>query len=105
MFIDKFNPSALSVTINFPFKRIDDFYSESLTDFLYVNFFHLHIGKLKAIYVGDEYSKYIEIADVIRCEMRLEAFSEEAVEAIHSDLSKITQDWLLSVGGYQAIQP
>lgn len=105
MFIESFNSSELTTIVIIPTKRIDDYYSESFRDFLYANFFQLHKDKLEAIYVGDEDSRYGEVADVIRCEMYLNKVSVDAVEAIHADLSKITEDWLVSVGGYETVQP
>lgn len=105
MFIEAFNSSEVTTIVIIPTKRIDDYYSESFSEFLYAKFFPLHKDKLEAIYVGDEDSRYGEVADVIRCEMYLNKVSIAAVEAIHSDLSKITEDWLVSIGGYEAVQP
>ncbi len=105
MFIESFNSSELTTIVIIPTKRIDDYYSESLRDFLYVNFFPLHKDKLESIYVGDDDSRYGEVADVIRCEMYLNKVSIDAIGAIHADLSKITEDWLVDVGGYEAVQP
>ena len=105
MFIQAFNPSELTTVINIPTKRIDDYYSESFSDYLYTNFFPLHKDKLEAVYVGDEDSQFGEVADVIRCEMYLNKVSSVAVGAIHSDLRKITEDWLVTVGGYEEVKP
>jgi hypothetical protein len=105
MFIQAFNPSVLTTVISIPIQRIDDYHSESLSDFLYANFFQLHKEKIESIYVGDEDSKFSEVADVIRLEMYLNKVSIAAVEVIHADLSKITKAWLVNVGGYEAVQP
>ena len=103
MFIQAFNPSELTTVINIPTKRIDDYYSESFSDYLYTNFFPLHKDKLEAVYVGNEDSRFV--ADVIRCEMYLNKVSSVVVGAIHSDLRKITEDWLVTVGGYEEVKP
>lgn len=105
MFIESFNSSELTTIVIIPTKRIDDYYSESFCEFLYAKFFPLHKDKLEAIYVGDEESRFSEVADGIRCEMYLKKVSIEALGAIHADLSEITEDWLVSVGGYEAVQP
>jgi hypothetical protein len=105
MFIQAFNPSELTTVISIQTKRIDDYYSESFSDYLYANFFPLHKDKLEAVYVGDEDSRFGEVADVIRCEMYLNKVSSVAVGAIHADLRKITEDWLVTVGGYEEVKP
>ena len=105
MFIESFNSSELTTIVIIPTKRIDDYYSESFSEFLYAKFFPLHKDKLEAIYVGDEDSSFGEVADVIRCEMYLNKVTLDSVTAIHADLIKISEDWLVSVGGYEAVQP
>lgn len=105
MFIQALNPSSLSTIISIPTQRIDFYYSESFSDYLYANFLPLHKDKIEAIYIGDEGSRFGEVADVIRCEMYLDKVSITAVEAMHADLRKSTEEWLESVGGYEAVQP
>lgn len=105
MFVQAFNPSALTTVICISIQEIDDYYSESLCDYLYANFFHLHKDKIELIYVGNEDSQFSDVADVIRCEMYLNKVSVATVEVIHADLTKITEDWLVNVGGYESVQP
>ena len=105
MFIKEFNPSVLTAVIAFPTKRFNDYYSESLSDFLYQHFIPLHKDNLDALYVGNEDSRFSEIADEVRCEIKLDKLSNTLVEIIYKDLCKFSEEWLLCVGGYDEVKP
>lgn len=99
-----FSSATTTLVVNFPMQPINAAFADMLREHLFETVLFERNCADEYLYVGDEYSRITNVANVIRYQFGCLDSIEYACDEIAVQLQQHAEEWVESMGGYEKIK-
>lgn len=99
-----FNNATKTVVVNFPIQPINAAFADILCKHLFEKVLFERNCADEYLYVGDEYSRINNVANVVRYQFGCLDCIEYECEEIAVQLQQHAEEWVESMGGYEKVK-